>query len=567
MNRRRAGCALLSVVSLLIHPLALNGQTAVDSFGAVLDVRVTNVEVLATNSKGVPVAGLTKDDFEVYEDGKRQEISNFFEITSQADVRSPDATTSGSARPSVSAVARKYIFYIDNGTVSVKNRNEIFPAVLQFLDTNMLPGDQALVVAWNRSLQIRQAWTSDRAAVKAALEKLSGELGSSAELVSEKRRAERLMHQMAVESETAAIGVTWEMVEGAIRAYAENTRHDVSMSVSAMTKLLNSMAGVEGRKILVMATEALPTQAGAELFQAFENIRMKAALSSTSTLSYGARRNSPVGYVGKYNISPLIETLARSANAAGVTVYAINPKGTDNQNSGKVELQDPSEMNAEFADSVQILDGVNILANRTGGRAMIGAPAAMALARLTQDLNAYYSIGYRSRPGSSPDRKIEVRSKRPGVTVRSRSNVYYRSIETEMADRVLANHLQSELSNELGVTLETDAVTSTGSQRLLPMRVIIPTDKLTLLPDAEGNMAGGFSVFTSAGDAAGGGSGVNVQSHQIKWPAAQAAQMKGRRIGFAVQVPMDKDPKQISVGVVDIVSQTQGFATVKVASN
>jgi hypothetical protein len=100
----------------------------------------------------------------------------------------------------------------------------------------------------------------------------------------------------------------------------------------------------------------------------------------------------------------------------------------------------------------------------------------------------------------------------------------------------------------------------------MPMRVIIPADSLTLIPDAEGNLTGGFSVFTSAGDK-NGGSGINVQSQQIKWPPAQAIQMKGRRIGFAVQVPMDKDPKQISVGVVDHVSQVQGFSVVKIATN
>jgi hypothetical protein len=43
--------------------------------------------------------------------------------------------------------------------------------------------------------------------------------------------------------------------------------------------------------------------------------------------------------------------------------------------------------------------------------------------------------------------------------------------------------------------------------------------------------------------------------------------MKGRRIAFVVQVPMDRNPKQISVGVIDHVSQIQGFATMNVAAN
>jgi hypothetical protein len=278
-------------------------------------------------------------------------------------------------------------------------------------------------------------------------------------------------------------------------------------------------------------------------------------------------RSTPIGDLGKYNVAPLIENLARAANATGVTVYAINPKGTDSNPAGKADLQEASETSVEFANSAQILDGVNLLTRRTGGVAVIGAPASVALARLTQDLGSYYSLGYRSRPGKSPDRKIEVKVKRPGVTARYRNGIYYRNLQTEMADHVIANHLQSDFPNELGIALQTDPVKTDGGHKLMAMRVIIPADSLTLLPDAEGNVTGGFSVFTSTGGADGAASGVNVQSQQIKWPAAQAAQMKGRRIGFAVQVPMDKDPKQVSVGVVDHVSQVQGFALVKVATN
>jgi hypothetical protein len=194
---------------------------------------------------------------------------------------------------------------------------------------------------------------------------------------------------------------------------------------------------------------------------------------------------------------------------------------------------------------------------------MIGAHADKALARVGRDLAAYYSLGYRSKPGPAAERRIEVRTKRPGVHVRARTHIYYRSLEKEMADRVIANHLQNELSNELGVSLESDPITSAGGRQLLPVRVVIPVNMLTLMPDGKGNMSGGFSVFTCTGDGSGATSGVNMQSQAIHFTAAQAAQMKGRRIGFAIQVPIEKGRHSISIGVVDHVSQGQGFATMK----
>jgi VWFA-related protein len=588
MNVRKAGCLVVSSLLLLSDPIGVRAQQPNNAFGEVFDVRVTNVDVHATDSKGNPIAGLTKADFEIYEDGKKQEITNFYEMTA---AQTSAAATAGSGQYTasstnvVSPTARKYIFYVDNGTLSLKNRSDIFAGITDFMQKNLLPGDQVMIVNWNGDLHIRLPWSSDRNAIESTLKTLSGELGSSAQFQAEKQRAIRLLRQMEAEGRDGTSMTTYDMVESAARSYAESVRHDISQSVAAMTKLLSSLSGVEGKKVLIMATEALPTQAGAEMFQALSNIRTRSALDSGmsqttvesspggglsgplpgASVSQGAKRATAVADLGKYNVTPMIEGLARAANATGVTVYAINPKGMSGNAAGKADQQESSETEVDFAESAQIFDGVNLLTKRTGGVATIGAPAAVALASLTRDLGSYYSIGYRSGPGKSPERKIEVRVKRPGVTARYRGNIYYRSLQTEMADRVIANHLQSQLSNDLGITLQTQAVEKQGADELMPMMVIIPADSLTMIPDAEGNVSGGFSVFTSTGDADGNAGGVNVQSQQLKWPKEQVAQMKGRRIGFAVKVPMDKNPKQVSVGVVDQVSQVQGFATIKIA--
>lgn len=590
MNVRKACCLVVSGLLLFSDPLGVRAQEAKSSFGEVFDVRVTNVDVHVTDSKGNPISGLAKADFEIYEDGKKQAITNFYEMTVAGTTTAAGAPSGGQFTASstnvVAPTARKYILYVDNGTLSLKNRDDIFAGITDFMQKNLLPGDQVMIVNWNGELHVRLPWSDDRMAIESTLKTLSGELGSSTQLQAEKLRAIRLLRQMESESRSGTSMTTYDMVESAARSYAESVRHDIGQSVGAMTKLLSSLAGVEGKKVLIMATEALPTQAGAEMFQALQNIRTRSALDSGMSqttaqqepggglmaplpgvsVSQGSKSATAVADLGKYNVTPMIEGLARAANATGVTVYAINPKGMSGNAAGNTDRQESSEAEVDFAESAQILDGVNLLTKRTGGVATIGATAAVALATLTRDLGSYYSIGYRSGPGKSPERKIEVRVKRPGATARYRGNIYYRSLQTEMADRVIANHLQSQLSNNLGISLQTEAVKTENAQALMPMMVIIPADSLTLVPDAQGNVSGGFSVFTSSGDADGNAGGVNVQSQEIHWPAAQAAQMKGRRIGFAVKVPMDKNPKQISVGVVDHLSQVDGFATIKLAA-
>src|SRR3954465_16074902 len=56
-------------------PQPAEPQTATPTFKA--QVEYVEVDALVTNQQGQFVRGLTKDDFQVFEDGKRQTISTF----------------------------------------------------------------------------------------------------------------------------------------------------------------------------------------------------------------------------------------------------------------------------------------------------------------------------------------------------------------------------------------------------------------------------------------------------------------------------------------------------------
>ena len=45
-----------------------------------IDVKVINVDVVVTDKKGNAVTGLTKDDFELFENGQPKLITNFYEV-------------------------------------------------------------------------------------------------------------------------------------------------------------------------------------------------------------------------------------------------------------------------------------------------------------------------------------------------------------------------------------------------------------------------------------------------------------------------------------------------------
>src|SRR5262245_48478734 len=62
---------------LLLSP-ALYAQSAVPPLTARVEVQVVNVDVTVTDTDGKPVMNLTKDDFEIFEDGRPQKITNFY---------------------------------------------------------------------------------------------------------------------------------------------------------------------------------------------------------------------------------------------------------------------------------------------------------------------------------------------------------------------------------------------------------------------------------------------------------------------------------------------------------
>jgi Ca-activated chloride channel family protein len=76
---RKFGLLLLMIIAVGV--LALPAQEQ-EPFTVKVDVALVTVDVVVTDATGRPVTTLTKDDFEVYEDGKLQEIRSFEPVDS-----------------------------------------------------------------------------------------------------------------------------------------------------------------------------------------------------------------------------------------------------------------------------------------------------------------------------------------------------------------------------------------------------------------------------------------------------------------------------------------------------
>src|SRR5262245_15207259 len=79
----RGALAVLSL-TLVAASKPKTPQPALPTLGETIEVSIVNVDVFVTDKAGNRVRGLTKDDFEVFEDGVKQPLSNFAEYTTAA---------------------------------------------------------------------------------------------------------------------------------------------------------------------------------------------------------------------------------------------------------------------------------------------------------------------------------------------------------------------------------------------------------------------------------------------------------------------------------------------------
>ena len=146
-----------------------------------VEVSVTNIDVIVTDSKGNRIPDLTKNDFEVFQDGVPQVISNFYAVTG-GKVLLEDGKVVPLDSPAAAAeiptqLKARYIVYIDNQNIQPQNRNRMFKRLKEFLSTTVGPQAEAMVVTYNRSLKVKRRFTSERGDVLAAVEETAGAMG------------------------------------------------------------------------------------------------------------------------------------------------------------------------------------------------------------------------------------------------------------------------------------------------------------------------------------------------------------------------------------------------------
>ncbi len=464
-----------------------SSESSAQEFFAVVDVEVVNIDVWVTDKQGKAVKGLAKEDFVVLRDGVPVEISNFYAVAGgrPAAAAPPQVATPAPlpVAPPISrpadydplAIAPEHrlwlVVYVDNYNIDPVERNRILPEIGHFLDRSLRDGDQAMIVSYNRALEVRQPFTSDRLALLSAVAELKDDAGQA--VIRERDQIAAINRIDKARSASQALLYA--------RSYAEEQMNNVEFTVDALERLIDSLAGLPGRKALLHVSSGVPLLPGEALFQAVGDMFGDSAAYAE---------------IPRHDTSRSFERVNRHANAHRVVFYTLDAGGLRNMEFGAAEFggfEHPGLRN--ILDTVvpeNLQSTLRLMALETGGQAIVNRNEVLpALEDVSADFRTFYSLGISSDGAASGryhDIEVKLAERHKGMRLRHRSGYRSKNSDTRIRESLRSALLYSHQENPLEVDVQWGQPEphGQGGRYVLPIQLRVPLRDLVLLPTGEG---------------------------------------------------------------------------------
>ncbi len=401
MKSRCRTAALLALVGSSVLVAAQTPQTPsnpLPTFRA--QVEYVEVDALVTDRQGQFIRGLTKDDFQVFEDGKRQTITTFTLVDIPVDRADRPLFVDRPIEPDVQGNeqpfdGRTYVLMLDDLHVAPLRSTRVRLAARQFIERSLGANDLMAVVFTGGRSQDAQEFTSNKRLLLAAVDRFQGQKLESPTL---SRNREYFRQQDD------------PLQDGRIPDPDEAQRvYQTRSMLSSVAQVGEWFGGVRGRrKTLLLFSEGIDYD--------LSDIMRSPADSPSSAADIIDDIRRAIGATARSNVSIYTVDPRGLAALGDDTIGVQNFADSDNPGAG-IGL---SSLNAELRLSQ---DSLRQLADETGGFAAVNRnDFATAFDRIVRDNSSYYVLAYYP-PSDKRDgkfHKIEVKVNRPGVTVRSR---------------------------------------------------------------------------------------------------------------------------------------------------
>lgn len=541
---------LLLLTAVDVPPQRVSQPTYLDT----LEVKVTSLDVVVTDRRGAAVRGLTRDDFDVRDEGKPQALTNF------AAYVSGKAAGEAATGESASAPPRKIIFFIDEMSLHPQTRKELLDNVDYFIRTSMRDGDEAMIVTPAGGEKLLLNFSGDREAVEAKLHDYVDKQTFRADAQTESEEFYR-------RSVTSGIGEY-----AAVRPYATRVNRRVTSTLRTLLGFIGGMGQTPGRKVVVLVTTSLDSQPGNG---AIPPRVSKDFRTVADTLRPEVIPDEAINAAGRhytFDARPMIRELGAISSANGVTIYTIQPnvgfrisppgEGADGRTNQGMATAIPYHDQRTLEGTKETL---TMLASATGGSYFLGQDKLIdAFQQLTRDVDTYYSLGYRTPPVAGNNgavRHVVVTVKgHPEYSVRTRRELMDRTPSREMDEETASALLEPPTVDELGVVARTTTPTrgKHGEDYSFDVAVDIPISKLTFIPADGDKYKASFSVHYAAADAADYATGA-IREQTVELSAKELESAASQMYTYTTTLVVSPGTARVAVGVVDNASRLSSF--------
>ena len=549
------------------HPQAM--------FFAPVDVPLVSVEVYVFDKSGHPVPGLTLEDFEIFEDGERVEISHFYASPGvvappqeKEDVTAPqedDAERSDIDFEEFGPAQDLYlVIYFDDTNLYRGRRQAAIKYLEEFLSSELPRDLKVMLVRYDGRNHIEQGFTEETDEVLAALDTIR-----SAASLSRRIDETMLVREMEL---AAAVGanagdMAMEVLEQSgttlwqsIETFANQTVHRTRTSIENEKRIISSLSGLSGRKAIFLVTDGVEARPAEGLYQMWGQV-----FGVVPEFRIDAQR--AFLQASRNDLSNEFDGLAQFANGHRVTFYTLSAAGAGfaRSVSAETKLMDEQRLAIDQGMSAEVM--MANMAGTTGGRPLQNTSAlAGQLEEVSQELASYYSLAFEPQHlGDGKYHRLAVKIDREGVRFRHREGYFDVPEAERINNKTLAAAIHGVEDNPLGISVASSGefIKREDGTFLVPVIITVPIGQLVLIPSVDEHQ-GRISVNLTVRDRRGDLSPMVRREYPIMVPNDLLAGALGQSAGFTMRLAVRPGRQRIAVGLRDEVARTESVTYVEV---
>lgn len=400
----------------------------------VVKITTNLVQVDAVVTKdGKPVTNLTADDFEIYEDGKKQTITSFAYISNVSGATPQPVTPTKEKTANIppsrpfnpNEPHRTIAFVVDDLGLSAESINQVRKQLRKFVNEQLQPNDLVAIIRTGGEMGALQQFTNDKRILSRAVDQLRWNLCNRVGIT--------VLAPIDSGSDTPLCG-----------------RGTMATTIRSLRFILDAMAYLPGRKSMVFMSDHLPVEDQDEL-NFLRDVRNGGGTQDDAIQkALSANGNDGPANLGleARSYSAALHKIAERAIRSSVVIYSVDTQGlqttaltaADRFYGSGQQYQNVLRNRSLLLWSRR--EGSDLIAKQTGGF-QIKNSNSYEIDRIVQDQSGYYLLGYRPTDETFNKQFHHIKAKvtRSGMTLRTRFGFFGVSEEEASKTRLTARDM------------------------------------------------------------------------------------------------------------------------------